>query len=568
AAREPAHWKFVERAFPATDAAARAALALADLAFADGRREVTAVWLARAERHATRRAAADSTAAADPEAAAGARVDLTGALARRREWLARALPLAPRAEPVFDRALGFGRAEVGRFHASGDRRTSPRSTTLAVREPGDTQFYWEALPGAAELASGRVVVQTSDALVVFAREGAAAEFETGVTTLLSGLGLQRETSLRFEQPPLRSATPIAVGEDVVLALGFDERSRRAALVRVALPSGAFALEPRSRVVWALAERTRVDRDGRATPLEQEHSLAALDFQPGPAVFSSEIVWLAREASSEEPRDRPPGRGRRAPSADDSARPTYAVAVDLTTGSVLWKRKLAVGPVGPKVIEERFGAGSSRDLAPLELGARDGSVLAVPHTGTVVLCSLADGRLGYSFKTRRRLATAAGWQGRTALEGGPTDWIVAPCDSDRGYRLAASADFAISGGRGALRDAPFEIGDLGTLLHVDGERAIGVVADGERERLASIDLAHGGRVLSLALPRGEHFSNRAAVSTRRVLAATDRGVVLFDRERELELVDRLDLGAPVIQVLPTRDGVVALGHDALWRVALR
>lgn len=562
AANEPARWEFVERAFPATEASGRAALALADLAFEEGRGEVASVWLARAERHARR------SGPAAPAETTGERADFAGALVRRRGWLAQAFPPAVRAEPAFDRALGLGRVEVGRFHASGDRRASPRTTTLAVRAPGESQFYWETLPGAAELESGRIVVQTSDQLIVFARAAAASEFETDVAALLTGLGVRRDAGLRFEQPPLRSATPIAVGEDVVLALGFDERSRRAALMRVALPNVALALEPRARVVWALADRTHVDGDGRATPLPAELSLAALDFQPGPAVFSSEIVWLARETSSDGPSEPPPGRGRRAPSTNDAAKPTFAVAVDLATGSVRWKRKLAVGPVGPKVIEERFGAGASRDLAPLELGARDGAVIAVPHTGSIALCSLADGRLGYSFKTRRRLASVAGWQGRTPLDGGPDGWIVAPCDSDRGYRLAGSADFVVRGGRGALRDAPFEIGDLGTLLHADGERVLAVVADGERERLAWIDLAHGGRVLSLALPRGEHFSNRAAVSARRVLAATDRGLALFDRERELELVDRLELGAPVIQVLPTRDGVVALGHDTLWRVALR
>ena len=59
-----------------------------------------------------------------------------------------------------------------------------------------------------------------------------------------------------------------------------------------------------------------------------------------------------------------------------------------------------------------------------------------------------------------------------------------------------------------------------------------------------------------------------MTATRVLVCTDRGLALFDRERELFLLDRIDLGATVTGLVRGGDGIVALGAGTVWRVELR
>ncbi|MCC6407894.1 MAG: PQQ-like beta-propeller repeat protein [Planctomycetes bacterium] len=546
-----ARWAAVERSYPATDAAARAATRLCDHAFAAGRFELARAWLSRAERHV--------------ELGSDLRATFEPALARRSTALAAlATPTAPtddRADEKLSRSRGFGRARAQVYDRPLPTRWRDGDLSKELRRDA-----WLTLPspGATWLASGRLVVQSDDALAVFPAGGDGAPELVRPKTLLRGLGLNVETRVpRLRHDPVPTLTPIAVGDELVIAVGTREArsaTARSVVARLAFPTSVLELDPAPAVRWAVGGTVHVDERGRATPLGAGFDFDELEFQPGPAVLETELVWLARQANAAGPRDESRARGSTV---------TWAVALDLATGRPLWQRRLAVGVIGPREDVDRFGTRVFTDLAPAALVARDGRLFASPHTGVGVLFDAADGRLQWSFQSRRRRVEQPGWLGTSPIDAGDGSWIWTPSDSDRGYCVRAAPDDTVGSTRGSLlAGPPFEIGSLRTILAAVGPRVLAIAAEPDGERLVDVDLASGARSDSFALAQDEHFGNQARVTATRVLVCTDRGLALFDRERELFLLDRIDLGATVTGLVRGGDGIVALGAGTVWRVELR
>ncbi|MBI5432305.1 MAG: PQQ-binding-like beta-propeller repeat protein, partial [Planctomycetes bacterium] len=561
------------RSYPATAAAARAAARLCDHAFAEGRVELASAWLDRAAEHV--------------ELLPELRATFEPALARRRAALA---PLAtggeshqaedthPRAhgaDEALARARSFGRARAQVYDRPLPTRWRDAELSKELRRDA-----WLTLPspGATWLASGLLVVQSDDAIAVFAASGQGAPEVARPKTLLRGLGLDVETRIpRLRHDPVPALTPIAVGDELVIAVGTGDgrpgparpksarsAATRSVVVRLAFPTSVLELDPVPAVRWAIGGKTHVDANGRATALGDGFAFDELEFQPGPAVLATSIVWLARQSGAAGPRDESRARGSAV---------TWAVALDLATGHPLWQRRLAVGVIGPREDLDRFGARVFTDLAPAALVLHDGRILATTHTGVGVLFDAADGRLQWSFQSRRRRLEAPGWLGASPIDAGDGSWLWTPCDSDRGYRVWVATDSAPDSKPHSTRSSllagpPFEIGSLRTILAAQGSRVLAVAAESDGERLVDIDLESGARSDSFALAEGEHFGNQARVTATRVLVVTDRGLALFDRERELFLLDRIDLGATVTGLVQGGDEIVALGAGTVWRVELR
>ncbi|MCE9593390.1 MAG: hypothetical protein K8S98_04280 [Planctomycetes bacterium] len=528
-------WQRIERTYPGTSSAARAALRIADAAFAEVRLELVHASLERAARHAAFLGADGAP--------------FVAAIERRNAALAR-VELPPAAAPTnaVDGARGFGPVRALLYDR--DFAAVLGRARLDANGREDELQLWLA-PGAVFLASGALLVQSNDLVAVFPANGDETATTFRPSSLLRELGLGVGAAPVRCRVPGRRLTPIALGNDALVTVGEVGPNSRCAVVRLALATGVLDVDAPPTVRWATSGTSVADGRGRSTRFPDELALDELQFEPGPVVFSTELVLLARST--------PPD----AAELDDAV--TWAVALDLATGRPLWKRRLARGPIGPRTAVKRFEQAANIDTAPLELLALDDRVFAGTSTGFGVLFDAADGRLVWSVKNRRRKAEDSGWRGRRpwALSDGELLWP--PVDSDRGYRLRARPDVE---GNGLFAATPFEIGELRTILGANGSTVLAVLASDAGERLATIDLERGTRTVSLALPPKDAFGPEAWVTTSRIVAVTDRGLALFDRTRELFLQDRVELGAPVAAVLASPKGLVALGGGVVWRIALR
>jgi len=206
------------------------------------------------------------------------------------------------------------------------------------------------------------------------------------------------------------------------------------------------------------------------------------------------------------------------------------------------------------------------------------LFAASNLGFGVLLDLVDGRPLWSFKNRRRDVSDLGWDSYEPLvdigPGANAIWW-APFDSDRLYSLQAAPLSGPEPSRfSALTERPVPMGEARTLMGADQQ---GVVVQGRAglERTISslaMDPEHGSqRQDALYLGPGEEFLGRGLLSSKRVLACSERGLYLFDRTRELYLLGFTPLPRPARPRnqapggdLYALDGLIlALGKNGIW-----
>jgi hypothetical protein len=521
----------VERLHPRTDGAARAALRLADQALEAGRRDAAAAWAARGSRHAT-----------DPRLLAAFEL--------------RAAAAAPPARP--DRTAGWRSGT--RLVAAGQLDLHPAQRSPFGRRRDAT--FGGVNAGLVRLADGRLAVQTpidvflvtQDADGDLARGGSFDPYE-----LVSGV-LGPLPPLWFEadrMPPGWPLEPATDGRDLVLVLGRTQRSdepNALAVVQPPPPPGAALQPPLPKLRWAVqGDRIARAGDAEATPHPALAPLAAADVQPGPVVVGERVVALFRTADGESE--------------------AWLAAFELATGEPAWLRFLARGTPVTRDLGRLQGRQADQVLRrasppPLALHSAAGAALFVDTgLGAASLVDLVDGRLDWSFRSRRRRGSARGWTGWRPLHApdgpGPGGVLWAPADSDRLYRLVP-APLASPGD--PLWAAPRAIGEATALL--GGERGAEVVLGRAGARLTvSERRADGRRLDALWLGPGEQFRGPGLCSARRVAACSDRGLYLFDREQELLLLDYAPLpGLPSGTSVGLADGgddIFVLGDGSLW-----
>jgi hypothetical protein len=266
----------------------------------------------------------------------------------------------------------------------------------------------------------------------------------------------------------------------------------------------------------------------------------------------------------------PGEGGVQPAlASQSDIRSWLVAVDLTTGRPLWSTFLAKGvEVTPDTGRRLLARGSPLGGAqpPAAVGGR---IFAGTHVGAGVLVDAADGRVVWSLKNRRRAGDQTTWTGsRPPTIDEPPRILWAPADGDHLYWLRGEGDVT---GRGLFVHPPRAVGEAVALVGGDLEQALVLSRAGRELGLSAWGAASGSRTDSPHLGPGEVFTGEGLASPRRVLVASNHGLYLADRERDLFLLDFAPLrqvGAPGGSLYARGDRVWVVGRHVIWLFGAR
>jgi len=509
----------LERLHPVTEAAARACLELFEVAFEEGRQGAARIWLERADRHAQ--------LAGWSSSAPG--IQLRGeALGAMRPTVAAAPPRWPNA----------GALELTRHHR----------LVLPGWQKNGVLARMEGPPGIAFLSGGRIAVQTTNSVWILAELEPDRAFEPW------------KVARELGHPPPDTVdrtgrrwffSPESDGTCLYLVSGRADEIASNFVQKIRPPRELDVPEP----VWSLGGGGLFDSEGRNTPLAEVLDEGLWEFQPGALLAGDLLLVQARQWSQVE-RD-----GVLQANAPGEAR-AWLLALDAATGVPRWKRFLCRGTDIVADFGNRF---VSRDLlrTPAQPPALAGPrVFVGTNLGAGFLLDLADGRLAWSFRCRRREASVAGWKGTRRPpvcedpEGKlPPTVLWAPADSDFLYALHAGLDFgpetlasaAQMGSRAprTLAHPPLAIGEAELLVGGRPDEALVLGRAGARHTLSAHRLDTGRRYDAVYLGREEKYLAGPLVSDSHVLVAADRGLYLFDRDRELylELQVPFDLRSP-------------------------
>ncbi len=546
----------VERRFPATLSAARAALALGDLEFESARPNAARGWLTRARQHLARAGAASPS---ESESLAAALERRSGAV----EEQCGLLSVAPG-----PRWSGASQLEArGAYLLDDGRRRSFASR--ARSEPG-----LSVRPGLAFLDEKRALAhycsdEHTESLALYDFEQGIAVARTDLMGLLRDMGLNVGSLFEPLEPPGWPLSVSAVDGAVLLTVGRRGSSRGNALLCLELSDNIDPQSPPTlRIRWLWLDGRRVLGPGLRTP-QSEPSFDTSEFQPGLAVDGERVVTLVREYD----RDETAGEFNAVESSNAQIR-TWVAALDLASGELLYRRWLGRGVEVQRAAGRFFGSRSpAASAAPIAVA--DGHALVSSHTGFSASIDTLDGRVAWALRTRRRPSDERFWSGGAArFDAGSQSWAVAPADSDHLYWLRSGAD---TDGRGLLRAAPREGEKASVLIGADASEAYVLAAHGPQRALLAWN-SHSGRSLVAAyLAPDERFSGEGLVSDGRAAFATTRGVYLLDLERELYLLDFAPLERPggLRRETPRGGSVFAsgpwlcvLGGSALWVYAVR
>lgn len=501
----------VERRFPATLAAARAALGLCDLEFEAARPGVAARWLERARTHV-------GLLAASPAA-------LTRALDERASWLAAESP-TPKGAPL-PRMKGATQLESIAVHPLDDGRR--RAGGLRARaEPG-----LFVRPAMAFLDDKRALVhfahsEQSQSLALYDFELGLQVARTDLTQLLRDRGLNVGPLLEALEPPGWPLAIATAGNVAVLTVGRRGSSRGNALVCLELGPN---LDPKGppilRLRWLWFDGRRVAGPGAPSD-DPAARFEACEFQPAVHVEGERVLITVREYDL----DDQAGEFNARESSGAQIR-TWMAALDLASGELVHRTWLGRGLEIQRSAGRFFGARSpAASSAPIAVA--DGRTLVTSHTGFSALVDTLDGRVLWALRTRRRPAEERRWTGAAAFhDSSQRAWAVAPADSDQLYWLRDSADLD---GAGLFRAPPRSTEVASILLGASDGEALVLAPHGPQRALASWNARNGRTLVAAYLGADETFGGEGLVADGRALFATSRGVCLVDLERELYLLD--------------------------------
>ncbi|MDP6840003.1 MAG: hypothetical protein QF724_13795, partial [Planctomycetota bacterium] len=314
----------LEREYPATAAACRAALALADHALERGRPSAAGTWLGRASRHLAlvskaERADLEGTATQDPtdKAEEGSSLFSTGALEsaleRRREHLAELTPPAP--GPAWAKASSL---------AASATRPLTSSRTRGMRQ---LPIRSNVQPGLTVLGDGSLVVQARGQVFVF--PAGRRPFVMEPWKFIGGQSSPpppesgSASSGRWPLYPLdlgAATDPRSQGRQrALLVCGRSSANSDNCLVAIEFS----ALMPVGLPLWTFASTQTPDKGGHSTT--DALGPGRWEWEPGPIVLDELVLVQARQAAS----------------GDGSASvKSHLVALERDTGALIWQRFLA------------------------------------------------------------------------------------------------------------------------------------------------------------------------------------------------------------------------------------
>jgi len=504
----------LERAYPLTAGAFRAALRLADQALERADSEAALTWLERAERHAS--GAAESSA-----------------LRARRDFARELEPGEPPAADAWQEALDL---ELESALPLEGRVAVPRSLEPAPLGRGIE-------PGLAFLADGSIVVQSPYLLIRIDAQGRLGRFP--LSDLLG-------TPARLFPFASRGSggwglLPATDGFRVALVVGRSSPAHANVLACVTFDAQGFPVPQ-----WTLSSETGLRRGG-AEDGELVLGEGRWDFQPGPLVVGGRLFVQARQVADDEGEGG--ARGDR----------VFLLALDLATGAVLWERFVTKASDLSPDVGRRFGGSVTAPTSGQPLASARGRVFVGTNLGVAALFDAVDGRLAWTFKNRRRTWDEEGWPGsRAPLVDAAGDvprvhW--APFDAGHLYVLRLEPGL----GGALLDEPPRAIGQGLDVVAADAAGTLVLARAGGRRALAT--WRPEGSATSLYLGRAEQFTGAGLASSARALVASDAGLYLFDRSRDLFLFDFEPLtapsGSPGGTLYARKSRVFVLGENTLW-----
>ena len=445
----------LERTYPLTEYAGRAAIALFDLAFEAGRPIAAAAWLSRATRHAAGRP--------------GQQAVWTAALQYRRSALEAMLA-----------------AEGGQDHS----RPAPyRAPSLANREGSQAPARTSSLPTLVTTQRLSGITRRSDEPfglglstgIAFFRDGAAVvQGAHGILSLIPddddetiAIGLSGAVRSLYQelfgirQPIARAAPsaggwpslPATDGQHIAMVMGRGEPARSFRDVEIAAVGnmiGVCAQGPEDRPLhplWILRDgQIAVDPSGHAlrrrgksdifgtlddifstsgAPLPTWDLGPGWEFQPGPVLADGTLFVLAR------------GLGGGDDDSEDRSDEIRLIALDTLTGALRWSTSVTK--------ERGLLNGNARGEAgyyaatamPLTIHRPSGTILLGTNSGLLAAFGADQGRLLWAFRNQRRSVDEGGWPGsRSPMlveperpDQPPTAWFT-PFDSGFAYALPA------------------------------------------------------------------------------------------------------------------------------------
>jgi len=567
----PAGLGEVERTFPGTVAAGRAALAAADLELERGHPFAATVWADRAVRH---------TALGGAAWGAPLKEALAAATSRRLEAIQRLrastfvgdhtrpqgrLSLAPRRDP----------AEAPPASRLPSLRLQSTSRISGISRATEEPFGRGLGSGAAFFRDGAILTQGAYGVILTDHtEGGSVR-----ASLDEIFGTNRTVVRASASAAGWKSYPACDGDRAALVFGRAQRRRPFLDIEVP-PAGNMlgvlehapgedALNP----LWVMRDGYLVQRP--TTRAKQEDPAApptagasgrivegwdlgrGWEFQPGPVMLDGAIFALVR------------GVGDATHEASDHADEVRLLALDAASGALRWSREVTRerGLIDP-ALRGRAGSFATTTM-PLTVDRTTGHLLVGTNVGLISAYDVADGRLAWALQTQRRRATDGGWPGsRPPLLVDQTAWF-APFDSEFAYPLpAGSAPLdgslfaeAPRARRGAIDLAAVQQGAAGepstlVLFGRDG-RFSAVLVEGP----------DGTRHPATYLAPDEQFAGRPALGLDGMFFSGTREVALLSPTAELRLV----AAAP----LPSRgagrggdvllfDGrVYVIGRDTIW-----
>ncbi|HTF87024.1 MAG TPA: hypothetical protein VK843_01355 [Planctomycetota bacterium] len=474
----------IERELPATAAASKAALLLAELSFESGDVDAARRWLARARRHLA------ATGIEDAPIHSGIAL---------REGLLPKLPEA--SEATWQHAVSL---EL----VAGRALEIPRNQPVRTRPLGTGPQA-----GMAFLSQDRALIQTPAALWILAGAELAASGPFENNRWLGPAGLSVEPTVAPGNGPGWRLDPAASGSSAVVVVGRSLGGRPNVLACVDF--GESSAEPHLR--WAQAAAA-------VSPGDMAESSDEFEFEPGPLWSDGLVIALVRRASS-----------------TSGEHEIELRALEPATGALRWRSYLGKG--GERVRDMgRFARRGVATMPAEPLIATASGILASAQLGFCGLVDPLDGRCLFALRNHRRAADERGWTGwgsSVADSNALIGW--APADSDYLYLLDARG----AGSRGTPWLAlPQALGEAEALVHADKLQVLALARSGARAALARWDLASGERQDALRLGPEEVFSGRALASDQRVIAASDRALYLFDRSKDLGLLAAPTLAGPI------------------------
>jgi len=536
----------LQRRHPGTPAAARAALLACDRALEAGRTTEASAHLARGRVHA--------------------RLAEATTLARALDGRHALLGLQRGGQT---REAGLDAPEVWR---TANRLEAADSLLLAageIRRPMPAAGPGRGLrPGLCFLGENRLAIQGPSRIHLVRLDdqgGLERERSFEPEKLLAGFTPWVDERLVGRDGPAWWLQPAAAGSDLYLihgrTLGDGEPNALACIrLPVTRPRGAGLQPELPRLSWALVGDALLDAEGQVRDVPELAGLPRLELQPGPVVLGQRVFCLAR--------------------ATEGDVRVWLLALDRMSGTLLWRRLLTKG-ADLRADSSRFGSGSGgyggacQPLLALEADLGEARLFCGTQLGAGSLVDALDGSPAWSLRNRRRPAQARGWGGARPIltEDPPQAILWAPQDSDRCYTLAARP---LSAGETSSQDLfqapPRPLGEATALLGGDLETTL-VLGRAGAERTVSQRRPGRDRLDGLYLGPDERFSGEGLASRSRVLCATTRGVYLFDRTRELYLLDYQQLSR-VGEVSAGGDlfargtHVLVLGRNALWSFRAR